>query len=397
VTGVQTCALPICICGAVLLYSRANPVLVVVFMCAAGMFLAPLTPFPTHRIWLRIPLFLVAVAACLVATWGIVSTDLIASDKYLERYGQLAVTGLLAFIVGFFWLSKGWSLIQRGISSTPPFDALSSGGSTGTPWGQYISVFLGVLVLTLWLGLLAWSASSDWAYAPEKISNTKGNNLFSQFVFLVLLASLLYVAWKRILGRESNADPKHLRRHRRASVIAEMMFVVVLSLAITYGIQNGNDRRMVEKIEAVAKDLTAVHTKIGAIKQRDLRTTDDYIRAYAEIEQLLPGFEAKIEACAAVCQEARQLDESRGLINTQFFYKSDQPDMWKNNFEMLDLVRKVDSLTKHEVLTARNMAALPERDQAEFWRTEFKPLLVQEDDLRDKIQIVAEKIQSSSK
>jgi hypothetical protein len=48
-----------------------------------------------------------------------------------------------------------------------------------------------------------------------------------------------------------------------------MMFVVVLALAITYGIQNGNDRRTVEKTEAVAKDLSAVGSKIGAIKLRN--------------------------------------------------------------------------------------------------------------------------------
>jgi hypothetical protein len=383
------------VCGAMLLYSRANPVLVVVFMCAAGMFFAPLTPFPTGRIWLRIPLFLVAVAACLAATWGIVSIDLITSDDYLERYGQLAVTGLFAFIVGFFWLSKGWGLIQRGICSTPSLNALSSGGSTGTPWAQYISVFLGFLVLTLWLGLLAWSASNDWAYAPE---NPKSDYPFSRFIIAVLLASWPYMAWKSILCRESNADPKYYRRHGRTSVLAEMMFVVVLSLAITNGIQNGNDRRMVvEKIQAVAKDLTAAVTRIGAIKQRDLRTTNDYIRAYAEIEQLLPDCEAKIEKCAVVCQEARQLDKNKSLISTQLFYKSHPPDMCKDNFELLNLIRKMDTLTKQEVLTARNMAALPEQDQAEFWRTEFRPLLVQEYDLREKIQIVAGKIQLPSK
>jgi hypothetical protein len=242
------------VCGAALLCSRANPVLVVVFMCAAGMFLAPLTPFPTRRIWLRIPLFLVAVAAFLVATWGILSTNLIASDKYLERDGQLAVTGLLAFIVGFFWLSKGWNLIQRGISATPSGDARSSGGLTGTPWGQYVSLFLGLLVLILWLGLLAWSASADWAYAPEKIASPRESNLFSQIVFVVLLTSWPYVALKRILSRESNADPKHLRRHRRTSVIAGMLFVVVLSLAIAHGIQNGNDRRTVARAHSQLQD-----------------------------------------------------------------------------------------------------------------------------------------------
>jgi len=61
---------------------------------------------------------------------------------------------------------------------------------------------------------------------------------------------------------------------------------------------------------------------------------------------------------------------------------------------MLVLLRAVDSLTKQEVLAAQNMAALPTGDQVEFWQKEFKPLLLQEDDLRQKIQIVAAKIQS---
>jgi len=51
-----------------------------------------------------------------------ISTDLIAANKYGERYGQLAVTGLLTFAVGFYWLSKGWRLIDSGITSAPPAD-----------------------------------------------------------------------------------------------------------------------------------------------------------------------------------------------------------------------------------------------------------------------------------
>ncbi len=117
--------------GAVLLYGRGNPVLVVVFMCAAGIFLAPLTPLPTKNIWLKVPLILVGVAAYLIATWGMISTDLITANKYAERYGQLAVTGLLTFVVGFFWLSKGWRLIESGISSAPSVDTLPSVTSTG--------------------------------------------------------------------------------------------------------------------------------------------------------------------------------------------------------------------------------------------------------------------------
>jgi len=380
--------------GAVLLYSRANPIVVVVFMCIAGIFLAPLTPFPTQRIWLRIPLILLALSAFLIAMWGIISTDVVTSNKYAERYGQLTGNGLITFIVAYFWLSKGWGLIERGIGATPPFNTLPLEGSKGKPWGQYISLAIGVLLLTLCLALLAWSSSSNWEYAPEKLTDTKGNNPFAQFFFIILLAAWPYASWKNILNREPNADPMNLRRHRRTSVIAGMIFVVVMSLAITYGVQNGSDRRMTDKIEAVAKDLTAVGNKIGAIKRRDLRTTEDYVRAYAEIGELLPEFDVRINEYADVYKEARQIDENRGLINTQFFYRSHKPEIWKNNLEMLVLLRAVDSLTKQEVLAAQNMAALPTGDQVEFWQKEFKPLLLQEDDLRQKIQIVAAKIQS---
>jgi hypothetical protein len=71
------------------------------------------------------------------------------------------------------------------------------------------------------------------------------------------------------------------------------------------------------------------------------------------------------------------------------------PDVWKNNYEMLDLVRQVSALTKQEALSAKNMAVLPEKDQVEFWRRKFKPLLVQEDGLRQKIMALQTKMQSA--
>jgi uncharacterized membrane protein len=151
-------------------------------------------------------------------------------------------------------------------------------------------LFFGILVLTLWLSLLAWSASSDWKYAPEKMPETKGNNLFIQFGFVVLLAAWPYAAWRRILNRESNTELRYLRRHRRTSAVLGMLFVVVLALAITFGIQNGRDRQMTQKIQAIAKNLGSVGNKIAAIKQRELQTTADYIQTYSEIDSLLPEY-----------------------------------------------------------------------------------------------------------
>jgi hypothetical protein len=86
--------------------------------------------------------------------------------------------------------------------------------------------------------------------------------------------------------------------------------------------------------------------------------------------------------------------ESRGIISAQILYKSHKPEVWKDNFEMLDLLRQIDSLTKQEVQTARNMASIPQRNQAEYWNNEFRPLLVQQQDLGTKLQVVVAKIQS---
>jgi hypothetical protein len=124
-----------------------------------------------------------------------------------------------------------------------------------------------------------------------------------------------------------------------------------------------------------------------------LKTADDYIQAYSEIEVLLPEFESRIQNSADVYKEARDGDENRGLINIQRFYKDNNPEVWKSAYEMLDLLRQFDSLTKQEALTVRKMAALPTREQVEFWQKEIKPLLAEEDDLREKLRLVATKIQ----
>jgi hypothetical protein len=384
--------------GAVLLYSRANPILAVVSMCSAGILIASVAPLPTRKIWLRIPLAVLGGVAFILAAGGMLSTDVVASNRYGERFGELSVTAFVALLVGIFWLSKGWRLIVQGISIVPPADAVPSTGTPKSAGGQYFSFVLGMIVLTLWLGLLAWLASSTWAYAPDKSTVTNGDNrLLAQVAFILVLALWPYRSWEIILRREPNSEPKYLRRHRRTAAIAGMIFVVALSLAVTYGIQNGNDQHMVEKITDTANDLTTVSTKIGAIKQRDLRTVGDYIQAYSEIEALLPEFESEIQRCADVYAEAREVDETRGFVNTQMFYRSHNSAQWKDDFEMLDLLRQFDSLTKQEALTVRNMAALPADKQVDFWQREFKPLTAQEDDLRERIRSLAAKIQSSTK
>lgn len=394
-----------CILGAVLLLSHANPLAAIAVMSAVGVIVAPFTLLPTQlpsldtsRGWLRIPLLLLATAAFFLAALGslagVAMFDRFEAEQNAERLGQLMVPSFVALLVGIWWLSKGWKLIQRGINVEAAPEPAPVEGSRRRMFGQYVWLFLGVLTLTLWLGLLAWSASSNWAYAPQAVIQSKPNeNLLTQAGFILLLAWLPYSIWKKLLDREPNSDGKNVRRHRRITAAAGMIFSVVLCFAVTFGIQNGNDRIFVNQIDKSAAELKEVGGKIGSLKQRDLKTTADYITAYSEIEPLRLDFDSKIQHCAAIYREARQRDESRGPINIQRFYKSNTPEVWQNYFDMLELLRQVSALTRRETLTVSNMAALPERDQVQFWQAEFRPLLEQEDALREKILALQTKMQ----
>jgi hypothetical protein len=154
---------------------------------------------------------------------------------------------------------------------------------------------------------------------------------------------------------------------------------------------------MVEKIAAANNNLISIETKIYTIKERDLQSTDDYIKAYGEIDNHLPGFASAIENCSDVYKQARQVDVQRGFINTQVFYKSHVPDLWNNNFAMLDLLRKINSLTSQEVSSVRKMAALPKSEQVAFWQREVQPLLEEDDKLREEVRTLAARIQSPKK
>jgi hypothetical protein len=312
-----------------------------------------------------------------------ISTDLITSNKYAERFGQLLAPASVALLVGIFWLSKGCNLIEKGITVQP---APEIAPENKRAWGQYISLFIGVGMLTLWLSLLVWMATGSWEYSPEKlvVYRKEDSSLLMEAGFIVLLARWPYAAWKKILNREPNSEPRYLKRHQRVAMLTGMIFVVALGLAITFGVQNGTDRLLTDKISATVNSLKAVAEKIGAIKQRDLKTTDDYIQAYSEIEALLPEYESQIQKFREVFQELDESDKQRGPINIQRFYKSHNPEVSKNNLAAIEVMSEIEALTRQETSTAKEMAALPAQTQPDFWEKEFRPLLLKESALREK-------------
>jgi len=202
-------------------------------------------------------------------------------------------------------------------------------------------------------------------------------------------------AWKTSLGEH----PNELQITSPAFALAKLLLIPpesvsqrgfnhalksrsLLAVAVTFGIQNGNDRLLTDKIEAKIAELTPVARKIGAIKQRDLQTTEDYIQAYSEIEILLPEYASEINDFNEIVQESMARDQTRGAINIQRLYKSHRPEVQQNNLAIIAALRDSAKLMRQEVDAAHAMGGLPASRQPDFWKSDFRPLLVQDDSLR---------------
>jgi len=376
--------------GVVLELSHANPVAAIGTMSIVGIFLAPLTALPHRQPWLKVLMVAVSPPVFLLAAYGALLLNKSSLDEHGGKLGAMSLTGFIALLFGIWWLSKGWRLIQLGLGMYPaetvaaPEAFLNKG--TG---GSYISLFVGVIVLTFLIGLMTWTASSDWSANPwQLIERGASNNVvssWSQAGFILLIGWWPYSQWKRILFREPHSFPLNLRRHKRITVSVAMFFTVVLCLAATFGIQNGTDRILTREIDDSNASLRDVIKRISDIKERRLETTQDYIEAYSVLDTLQPEFESKIQYAADLYQNAQQLNGARGPVNIQRFYSDNTPEVWKAYLEVVDILRRVNDLTKEEVGVAKTMATLPPQDQPSYWQTHFKPLLEQEGTLREKM------------
>jgi hypothetical protein len=194
--------------------------------------------------------------------------------------------------------------------------------------------------------------------------------------------------WKAILKREPNTEHANLRRHKRVTFTLGVIFTVVLSISIAFGVQNGHDRQTTARVEQSMTDFSAIANKIGKIKGRDMETTRDYIEAYSEMEPLIVDFDSRLHTFNSVLLETKEKDKSRGPLNIQLLYGKKEKDWMAWDEQVFSLLLRDSELTKQQVLVAKQMAALPEKNQPEFWERNFRPLLEEENALRQKLAAV---------
>ncbi len=189
-----------------------------------------------------------------------------------------------------------------------------------------------------------------------------------------------------------------LQRYRKNQILvwvsaaSSIVFTLVLIVAIALGIQNHNDRVLGAQVAQSESELRTVGAQIAAIKDRQFGTMSEYIAAYARVEPLLKDYDQKLQQYSELCSTAQQRDQKRGLINIRRLHSRYNAEVWRNNSELIELVRQVNEVTKKEASVIHDMASLPAEEQVQFWHDEFMPLAAQEHALRERLVLAGQRV-----
>lgn len=190
------------------------------------------------------------------------------------------------------------------------------------------------------------------------------------------------------------SDPKLPAKKFRLWMIAISLILAVglLTIAVALGIQNHNGRILTAQMARIEGELKATGAKIADIKDHELNTMPDYVKAYAQIEPLLNEYDQKLREYSELCDTAQKRERERHLINVQRLYKRYHPEVCRNAAEIIELIRQINSVMKKEASVIHDMSSFAEKEQVQFWHEEFMPLLAQEHALRERLLLEGQRV-----
>jgi len=177
---------------------------------------------------------------------------------------------------------------------------------------------------------------------------------------------------------------------RRYALLAGGAVVVIVAVVAIAFIQEHNDRGLTEDLDRTAVELQILGRQITEIKDADLKSMNDYISAYAQVEHLQSDYDQKLQKYSELYSLARKRDSDRGPFNVERFHRKHHPETWENMSEIIDLVRQINELTKRETAVVHAMASLPEQERVRFWHEQFVPLAAEEHALREKLLVAGQ-------
>jgi hypothetical protein len=169
--------------------------------------------------------------------------------------------------------------------------------------------------------------------------------------------------------------------------------IILTTLAITFAVQEHNNRVLSEDLTEAAAELQDTGERIMGIRDADLKDMNDYIRAYAQITPLLDDDDRQLQKITDLYNELRERDKS--LFSISRLYRKPHITNWENVSEILDITRTLNKVMKQESSIIHSMTELPQPERVQFWHEHYLPLEAQEKALRAKLLVVGQRMSPS--
>ena len=169
-----------------------------------------------------------------------------------------------------------------------------------------------------------------------------------------------------------------------------VFLVLVTIFAITFAVQEHNDRILADEITGTTSELQETGDRIASVRDADMKDMNEYIRAFSQMEPLLNDYDRHLQRYTDLWNLARKRDNR--LLRFDRLYRRSHLTNWENMSEILDITRALSKIMRQETATIQNMALLPESERMQFWHEQFLPLEAQEKALRARLLIVGQRM-----
>lgn len=173
-------------------------------------------------------------------------------------------------------------------------------------------------------------------------------------------------------------------------VAIAVVLVLITAFAVTFAIQEHNDRVLSEEITETASELQETGGRIASIRDADMKDMNDYVHAFSEMAPLLDSYDRELQRITALYNESRIRDKS--LLRVDRLYRKPHLTNWESMSEILDITQSLSKVMRQEASVIQNMAQLPEKERMQFWHEHYLPLEAQEKGLRARLLIVGQRM-----
>jgi hypothetical protein len=190
---------------------------------------------------------------------------------------------------------------------------------------------------------------------------------------------------------------EYCRNYPKRSLIFIVLAAAMIGLltdVIADRIESHNDRVLDAQITESQSEMRRVGAQIAQMKDRDFESMAQYIQVYARIGPLVNEYDQKLQKYSDLYRSAEQRDQHRSVIHFGHARLRHQPEVWRDGWKIIELVRQVNEITKKEVSIIHDMSNLPENEQVQFFHEEFMPLTAEEHALREQLREVGQRSSS---